>query len=53
MQKANTETYENDSVKYQSVKIWNTLQKELKNDLLHQSLSKVKEKNVEYFPQTY
>ena len=37
VQEVNTETYGNDSVKYQSIKIWNTLQKELKNDLLHQS----------------
>ena len=37
VQEFNTETYRNDSVKYQSIKIWNTLQKELKNDLLHQS----------------
>ena len=29
VQEFNTETYRNDSVKYQSIKIWNTLQKEL------------------------
>ena len=29
VQEFNTETYGNDSVKYQSIKIWNTLQKEL------------------------
>ena len=52
-QEVNTETYENNSVKYQSIKIWKTLQKELKNDLLHQSRSKAKETIIEYFPKTY
>ena len=42
VQEVNTETYGNDSVKYQSIKTWNTLQKELKNDLLRQSQSKAK-----------
>ena len=53
VQEANTETYGNDSVKYQSIKMWNTLQKELKNDLLHKNRSKAKETIVEYFLETY
>ena len=58
VQEFNTETYGNDSVKYQSIKIWNTLQKELRNHLLHQSQSKVKEiisyiQYIEYFLKTY
>ena len=52
VQKVNTETYVNNSVKYQSIKIWNTLHKELKNNLLCQSRSKVKETIIEYFLKT-
>ena len=52
VQKVNTETYGNNSVKYQSIKIWNTLHKELKNNLLHQSRSKAKETIIEYFLKT-
>ena len=53
VQEVNTETYGNDSVKYQSIKIWKTLKKELKNDMLYQSRSKAKETIIEYFLKTY
>ena len=53
VQEVNTETYKNGCMKYRCIQICNTLQKELKNDLLHQSQSKAKETIIEYFLKTY
>lgn len=52
MQEVDTKTYRSESAKYQSVKVWSTLQKELKNDLLHQNRSKAKETITGYFMKT-